>query len=299
MTDDILPLLKPADWNLASDMVCRPLAEFPSPGMPYVAYGYDRPNTFEILGRANADAATTASLEAPALKHLRARNASWEKVEIKTGWFKKVRILICGDDFLAAERILDVEFLRAAQKQLGAKMLAVGIPRRGLLMVSDGAQSKDNLQRFCAAVAGQYHRAETPPITTTVFGVIDGSIVGHLQDGGVADNIKPAIAAEVAADDSIYVQTLTFDKDGARRAVICAGGAPLDRVEARIRREVASLIAKYGATLQAEVSIIPDLTPRTPEVDAWMPRLATGLTGLVTELRAPHEVRVTYGQPTP
>ena len=297
MTDEILPLLKPADWNLAKENVCRKLTDLPARDMPFVTYGYDRPNTFEMLGRERASGQTPASLEAAALDHLRARRATWEKVEIKVGWFKKVRFLICGDDFLAAERILDTEFLGAAQKQLGAKMLAVGIPRRGLLMTTDGAQSKDNLQRFCAAVAGQYHRAETPPITPTIFAVVDGAIVGHLDDGGTAANMKSAIAAEVAGDDSIYVQTLTFDKDGARQAVICAGGEPLDRVEARVRRELANLVTKYGAKLRAEVSIIPDLTPRTAEVDAWLPRLATGLTGLAAELQVPHEVRVTYGQP--
>jgi hypothetical protein len=298
VTDDILPLLKPADWNLAREMVCRPLADFPARDMPFVAYGYDRPHTFEMLGRERANGETPASLDKPALAHLRARKASWENVEIKVGWFKKMRFLICGDDFLAAERILDGDFLRAAQDQLRAKMLAVGIPRRGLLMVCDGARSKDHLQRFCAAVAGQYQRAQSPPITTTVFGAVDGALVGHLEDGGVADNVKAAVAAE-PDDDAIYVQTITFDKDGARHAMICAGGEPLDRVEARIRRELASLVSKYGATLRAEVSIIPDLTPRTAAVDAWMPRLATGLSGLAAELHVPHQVRVTYGEPAP
>ena len=195
-TADILPLLKPAAWNLKDLMVHRPLAELPAASMPLVAYGWDRPNTFEMLARDRAGDATPASLDAPAIEHLRARTASWEKIEIKLGWFKKARFLVCGNDFLAAERILDAEFLRDAQRQLGAKMLAVGVPRRGLLMACDGAQSKDLLARFSTAVAGQYHRGETPMITALVFAVVDGAIVGHLDDGGVSENVKAAVAAE-------------------------------------------------------------------------------------------------------
>jgi len=195
-TAGILPLLKPADWNLKASMVHRPLTDMPAKNMPVVAYGWDRPNTFEMLGRERAGGATPASLEGPAIEHLRKRTATWEKVEIKLGWLKKVRFLVCGDDFLAAERILDAEFLKQAQRQLGAKMLAVGIPRRGLLMACDGAQSKEVLGRFSAAVAGQFHRGETPTITTLVFAVVDGAIVGHLDDGGVADDMKAAVAAE-------------------------------------------------------------------------------------------------------
>jgi hypothetical protein len=290
MTDDILPLLKPADWSLKNEMVHRPLTDMPARDMPVVAYGWDRPNTFELLGRQHANGQTPASLEGPALRNLKARKASWEQFEIKA-----IRLLVCGNDFLAAERILDTEFLRDAQRQLGAEMLAVGIPRRGVLMACDGASSQDELKRFCAAVAGQYHRAETPPISTTVFGVVDGAIVALADDGGVTSTaVKSSVEAE---PDTIYIQTITLDTEAGRRAVICVGGEPLDLLEARIRRELAGLVSKYGSALQAEIAIIPELTPRTAAVEAWMPRLAAGLTGLAGELGVQHEVRVGYGQP--
>jgi len=294
-TEPPLPLLKPADWNERDVMVCRPLADLPAQGMPLVAYGWDHPNTFELLSRDHAGGATPDSLDRGALAGLRARSATWQPIEIKLGWFKKVRFLVCGDDFLAAERILDEQFLQQAQRTLGAKLLAVGIPRRGMLMACDGAASKDHLQRFCAAVAGQFHRAETPPITATVFGVIDGKIVGHLEDGGIASEVKTRVADEPAED--IYIQSISLDDAGTRRTVICAGGMPLDRLEARIRRELSSLVAKYGAALRAEVAIIPDLTPKTTALDAWLPTLAAGLTGLAGELGAAHAVEVNYGQP--
>jgi hypothetical protein len=290
----ILPLLKPADWNLRDDMVCRPLAAFPASGMPFVAYGWDHPHTFELLAHGGANGATPASLDPLALRHLRARSASWDRVDVKLGWFSKLRLLVCTDDFLAAEHILDAEFLREAQRQLRAEMLAVGVPRRGMLMVCDGARPKEDLERFCAAVGGQYHRAEAPPITSTVFAALDGAIVGHLEDGGLAAGMK-AHVADVA--DAIYVQSITLEADGARRAVICAGGEPLELLAGRIRREFATLVRKYGVALRAEVAIIPDLTPQSVELDAWMPALATGLSELAGELGLPHDVRVGYGQP--
>jgi hypothetical protein len=89
---------------------------------------------------------------------------------------------------------------------------------------------------------------------------------------------------------------MTLDVGDKRVAVICAGGEELDRLEARIRREVTGLVNKYGAALRTEVAIIPDLTPKSA-AEAWMPSLARGLTGLVGELGVPHDVRVTYGQP--
>ena len=292
-TESILPLLKPADWDLHDDMVCRPLAAFPARDMPFVAYGWDHPHTFELLSRERAHGATPASLDPIALAHLRRRAGSWERVDIKLGLFKKMRFLVCGDDFLAAERILDADFLRDAQRQLGAKMLAIGIPRRGMLMVCDGARSQEDLQRFCQAVAGQYHRAESPAITATVFGVVDGAIVGHLEDAGVAAQIKGRIADE---GEEIYVQSITLEAEGARRAVICAGGEPLELLAARIRREYTGLVSKYGTGLRAEVAIIPELTPKSDELDAWMPQLATGLNELASELGLPSDVRVAYGQ---
>src|SRR5262249_27524738 len=108
--------------------------------------------------------------------------------------------------------------------------------------------------------------------------------------------VEQRVAEEPA--DEIYIQSLTAEKDGARHAVICAGGEALDRLEARIRRELASLIAKYGAQLDAaEVVIIPHLTPKATELDRWMPVLASGLTGLAAGLGAKHAVRVVYGTP--
>jgi hypothetical protein len=298
-TDGLLPLLKPAAWNLKAEMVCRPLVSFPVGDTPLVTYGWDHPNTFELLAREHAGSETPASLESIALAHLRKRAGSWECVDVKLGFLKKLRMFVCGDDFLAAERILDAEFLREAQTKLGAKMLAVGIPRRGMLMACDGAASKDNLARFSAAAAGQFHRAETPPITTTIFAVADGKLIGCLQDNGIARNVKSRLESDPEEAEQIYIQSMTFDTDGSRRAVIVAGGEPLDLLEARIRRELASLVRKYGAALRAEVAIVPDLTPKTSELDAWMPAVATRLTGLAGELGLPHDVRVAYGTPAP
>ncbi len=270
--EDILPLLEPSGWELKDKMVCRPLATFGTRRLPWVAYGWDRPSTFEVLGLDHPEAAPAELLDGAALAQLRTRSASWESITIKLGWFKKARFLACSDDFLAAERILDAEFLLAAQRLLDAKMLAVGIPRRGMLMACDG-MDKDAVARFAAAVEAQYHRAESPPISPIVFAAVDGRLIGHLDDDDETDEqVEPDDDPDGDTErDDIYVQTLTFDVGGARRAVICAGGEPLDELEVRIRGELAA----YGPA--AEVKIIPDLNPRSPALDAWMPALGARL----------------------
>lgn len=273
--DDILPLLKPSAWELQHTMVCRQLATFGTRRLPWVAYGWDRPDTFEMLGLDHPAAVPAGELDGPALANLRARPATWESITIKLGWFKKVRFLICGDDFLAAERILDADFLLAAQHQLAAKMLAVGIPRRGMLMACDG-MDKDALARFAAAVEAQYHRAESPPISPMVFAAVDGKLIGHLDDDDETDEQVEA-GDDPDGDterDGLYVQTLTLDRD---RAVICAGGEPLDELESRIRSELDAMIDRYGPAMRAEVKIIPDLNARSATLDAWMPALGARL----------------------
>ena len=191
--DEILPLLKDAAWPGREQSVCAPLTDLPIQDQPLVTFGWDRPETFEMLGRQDPLAANLDVLRAAAAANLKKRAGSWQPIEIKLGLFKTGRFLVCGDDFLAAERILDPDFLMQAQRTLDAKMLAVGIPRRGIIMAANGAQSSELLQRFLAAVAGQFHRGEAPPITPTVFGVVDGAIVAHLQDGGVSAMVKDSL----------------------------------------------------------------------------------------------------------
>jgi hypothetical protein len=299
--DGILPLLKDAAWPGRADNVCSPLTELPIPDQPLVVFGWDRPQTFEMLNRKTAGARTAASLTAQAVANLKARAATWEVIDTKISLFKKMRFLVCSDDFLAAERILDAGFLVGAQSRLEAKMLAVGIPRRGLLMATDGARSPELLQRFCQAVAGQFHRGESPPITPLVFGVVDGAIVAHLQDGGAAAEMKDRVRTEEGGGEPFLQAMRVKAPDDGERVVIIIGGAPPRRLDSALRQDFSRRVAEQGAgMLRVDVAVVPDITPRTPELDAWLEGLRKDLPQLAREIgrgRTTVEVSVTYGQP--
>ena len=176
----LLPCLKELKWPGHTDTVCHPLwDQESSPYMPWVAFGFDHPHSFEFISTERlAELKTTAQeLESKALAALRARPARWEPVDVDANG-KTLRILTCAGDFFSAERVLDPAFMQQAQKILKASGLWVGVPRRGLLMAASANQDQDLIAGFGAAVAGQFSRAESALISPMLFGVKDGAIVG-------------------------------------------------------------------------------------------------------------------------
>jgi len=294
-------LLKEAAWPGREANACTPLTGLPIADQPLVVFGWDQPQSFAMMNRKAAGDRPIESLTAAAVANLKKRRATWEAIDIKAGWFKKIRFLVCSDDFLAAERILDADFLIDAQRKLEAKMLAVGIPRRGCLMATDGARSPELLQRFSQAVAGQFHRGESPPITPTVFGVADGKIVAALDDGGAGDGMKDRVREE--AGDEPFLQTLQLKAAGAvQQIVIAIGGSPPRRLDATLRRAFAEAVSRdTSAKLRVRIAVVPDITPRTPELDAWLEGLRKDLPQLASEVAKGRavDVSVTYGQPGP
>src|SRR5262249_20828325 len=108
----ILPCLKEPGWAGQGDL-CRPLWDgIESAHMPWLAFGYDRPNTIEFLSRAKLEELkkTERDIEREAIRNLRLRKASWHPTQAKLGFLKKLKMLICGDDYFAAEKILDPGF---------------------------------------------------------------------------------------------------------------------------------------------------------------------------------------------
>lgn len=193
-------------------------------------------------------------------------------------------MLLCADDYFAAETILDSAFLRQAQKRLKAGLLAVGVPRRGLLMAIDGQQPLELLAAFAAGVSAQYHRGESAPITPAVFAVADGQVVGMLQGGEDAgDEVE-----EEEADS--YVQGLvTQDQTtGLESVVICAGGesaAPLAKaIEDAFRETLRKHLARPEFGGEIRVVILTEMTP--PEAREQLAPLEEHLQDTVRELGA-------------
>lgn len=268
----LLPCLKPPDWDGAEGNVCRLLWEEPQSGhVPYLAFGYDQPYSFEFLPRSELASVRKSErdVEREAVRNLRLRQASWQRADVKLSLFKKLPLLVCGDDYLAAEKILDVGFMREAQKTLKARLLAVGIPRRGLLIATAGEQDRQRLGAFAAAVSAQYHREESPPITPAVFAVQDGKIVGMLLGGEELgrEGAERAVRESSESPDAPYVSTMVVadEASGLEQVHVCVGGSSLERVAGALQETFQGALqqhlgrAEFGGEIR--VVVLAGMTP--------------------------------------
>lgn len=195
--DDLYPILKPRDWG-GDDVLRRSLApemEGDSDSIPWIAVGWDRPALVMFARPEDVErlADDEDALHEAALDNLRAFEVDREEMRLPMPSGGEITIDGFGGMF-AAEKILDEGFLRAQQERLGTELLAVGAPRRAMLLITDGAQSPEALAGFEAAVRGQYRRAESPPVSPCVFAVKDGELVGLLaRASGEEPDLSPIV----------------------------------------------------------------------------------------------------------
>ncbi len=184
LPDPLYPILMPSDWE-APEMTPTYRLEVPSedPRIPWVTYGSLGPNGLEPFQEEVENQFKQDQIEEAGLRHLKERDASWQRVQSQGGGGGRSSMLACLDDPLAAERILDAEFVRRAQKKLGTEVLAIGIPRRGLMVAMDGRQPEESLMGFGAFNLAEYHSGESNRITTLTFLMDDGEIAGIANFG--------------------------------------------------------------------------------------------------------------------
>jgi hypothetical protein len=181
MTDPLLPLLKDYQWVKPPHASARRLADLETPFLPWLTFAYDRSSTFEPLEEADSEfeaARQLPSLEHLALQNLRLRPREWSPREFKLGLSRRLDLLACEGDFFSAEQILDAQFMQQAAERLNAPLLAVAVPCRGTLLAMDGTASADELGRFAAVNAMQYHRCGGAAITPLVLMLQLGQVVG-------------------------------------------------------------------------------------------------------------------------
>jgi HEAT repeat protein len=309
----LLPALKPKDWQAKEDAICQPLVvDQESSYMPWLAFGYDLPHTFQFLSandlHEGASPRQIDLMKQAALRNLRERPARWQTENIKLGLFKRLRMLLCTGDYLAAERILDDGFMLEAHKLLKTEMLAVGIPRRGLLLATNTNGPKEHLKRFGAAVSAQYHRADSPPITPLLFLVVEGQIVGLVK--GMEESAREAVQAESEEAAGIYCSAMiTEDQESGDRTLhIIAGGEDLTAVARAVQNAFIQIMQKMkeerNFSGEVYVVLVSDLTPRTEGLDEELESIGKHLegfakeVGLTTARGAPIRFKMQYGQDT-
>jgi len=180
----VFPLLVPTDWPGRSANVCRPLLSDPTLedglliSFAYLGQGmrmFVSPDRLMKLDR------TLDQVQEEALGNLKKRPGAWRIAQLPLADGHTLPLAVCDTDLLAAERILDESFLRAAGEMLdGAVHLAVGVPHRGVIVAADLAQS-DDLIFLKYAVQQWYAEGGDEALSPWLFLVMHGMLMGVVR----------------------------------------------------------------------------------------------------------------------
>ncbi|WNG24453.1 hypothetical protein F0U62_10825 [Cystobacter fuscus] len=178
----VLFTLKPSDWNARERVLCRPLFDAPARAdVPLVVYGEDLPNSFSLFRRGGSRDGEMEALHAQALENLKAIS-----VELEEFGVGRQRMLAVSGHYFAAEKVLDVPFLRAMHERLDSQVLLAAVPRKGLLLLTSALVEPPLAAGFIALCEEQYASQDSAPISPTPLVIQDGVIRGFVQMRGEA-----------------------------------------------------------------------------------------------------------------
>lgn len=168
----ILPSFKPFDWAEKDEMLCVPLLDSKIEGyedIPLVAFGIDHPEAFEFISNKNS----LEPIKEIAYENILAEDAKILLIDTE------LPFLVVTNSYFACEKILDKEFMLYLSEKLGAEFLAIGLPRKGEMFVTNAINSIENISRFRFIVENKYEEInERPSLSKTLFLVQDGLISG-------------------------------------------------------------------------------------------------------------------------
>ncbi|ATB36669.1 hypothetical protein CYFUS_002084 [Cystobacter fuscus] len=184
----VLFTLKPSDWSVRDRVLCRPLFDASARAdVPLLAYGEDLPNSFSLFKRGGSRDGELDALHAQALENLKA-----VPVEIEEVGAGPRRMLAVSGHFFAAEKVLDVSFMRAVHERLGSQVLLAAVPRKGLLLLTSALVEPSLAAEFLDLCEEQYASQDSPPISPTPLVIQDGMIRGFVQLGDEARPPSPS-----------------------------------------------------------------------------------------------------------
>lgn len=155
----ILPSLMPPNWADAASVLCDPLIGESALwddgiALPYVAYGVDAGDAFELFTNA---AEQRAELRAAARASLTGLSFDLTLLE-----YDAMAVVEVHGSYFAAEVLLDPGRMRDFEERLGCDLLAVGIPCRGHAYITAGRQDEHDLRRFVDLIARAHDAARAP-----------------------------------------------------------------------------------------------------------------------------------------
>lgn len=185
----VLFTLKPPDWAGQDKTVCRPVLEGEKTAgeVPLLAYGEDMPNSFAIFVKDGARELQMDAMHAQALETLKQVEVQVQEIDESEG-----KLLVVSGHYFAAEKLLDVDFLRGLHERLHSPLLVAGVPRKGVLFVGD-VRSPQLMAGLMAILAAEHAKSGSEPLSATPLIVSEGKIVGVVRAGD-SEEEPPAAA---------------------------------------------------------------------------------------------------------
>ena len=174
----LMPTFKPGNWGGRDECLCRPILE-PGPAtLPLIVYGEDAPQTFGLLKKDGTREKSIDEIHARAMANLKAVEVQIEEIDLP-----ELKVLAIGGGYFAAEKILDEDFMRQMQERLGVKLLAAGVPRKGMLLLTDGLLAPETMAKFVAICEGRFNDGSDggPALSPTAMIVRDGKVCGFVE----------------------------------------------------------------------------------------------------------------------
>jgi hypothetical protein len=192
----VLLTLKTATWPGRDKTVCQPLLEWRDPSMPipWMAYGEDLPNSFAIFVKDEARKRDLGLLHAEAVENLKAVEVHIEEVDAG-----ELKLLAVSGHYFAAEKVVDVGFMKRLHERLGTRLLVAGIPRRGLLLVTNAIVQPQIMSAFLAICEAEYEKKSSEPISSTPLLIQEGKVSGVVREGGEEETTPVSTPAAVPA----------------------------------------------------------------------------------------------------
>jgi hypothetical protein len=178
----LMPSLRSRAEATELKIVFQPLFHDPAEpvDVPVIAYGHDTPSAFSLT-RASGGEDITA-LHAEALRNLASEEATVESIDVGGR-----AVLIVSNGYYAAEKLLDVAFMRTLHERLGEYIAAV-VPRRGLLAAAGFVDTRSFAVLHDLAVR---ESSGSRRISDVVLLVRDGSVVGIARPSDAPPRKKP------------------------------------------------------------------------------------------------------------
>ncbi|MEM7246511.1 MAG: hypothetical protein AAF533_14260 [Acidobacteriota bacterium] len=175
-----MAFIRPASWRHREPApVFEPLvADVDAQDVPLIVYGSDSPMAMGFHRADTMPDADLGELRAKALETIRAI-----ELEMQDAGFPDATVLV-GEVEHAESKILDEDFLRGLQEQLGSPAVLLGVPACGLMFAMDpspGQQALALLAHVCESVHAEAD--ERVALVPFPIMVADGRPIGFVQAG--------------------------------------------------------------------------------------------------------------------